>query len=67
VTGSETGSAPSPDEVKQVKKVAKIPVFIGSGCIVGSYFKYDGKWYNEIDPSRVKNFMKIIDEFRRNS
>ena len=82
VTGSETGSAPSSDEVKQVKEAVKVPVFIGSGltaenvcqflpyidgCIVGSYFKRDGKWYNEMDPSRVRNFMKIINEFRKNS
>ncbi|HDM69952.1 MAG TPA: BtpA/SgcQ family protein [Thermotogales bacterium] len=82
VTGSETGSAPKPEEVKQVKEAVSIPVFIGSGltsenvyqflphidgCIVGSYFKHDGKWYNEMDPSRIRKFMKIIDEYRKNS
>lgn len=69
VTGSSTGKEASLEELKEVKKLCSIPLYIGSGItienlklfidyadgfIVGSYFKYDGYWANEIDPEKVK-------------
>jgi len=75
LTGTRTGSAPLLEEVKQVRESVEIPIFIGSGlttknvrrflpyidgCIVGSYFKVDGKWFNNIDPERVRKFMRQV-------
>ena len=72
ITGSSTGAEPSLEETKIVKENVNIPVIAGSGItpenalrflqfcdalIIGSYFKQDGKWFNQIDPERVKNFM----------
>lgn len=56
-----------------------IPALIGSGVtydnvedylkanamIIGSYFKKGGHWANEVDPERVKRFMKKIQECRQ--
>jgi len=75
LTGTRTGSAPLVEEVKQVRESVEIPIFIGSGlaaenvrqflpyidgCIVGSYFKVDGKWFNDVDPERVRKFMQQV-------
>ncbi len=67
VTGTSTGRAADPAEVKSVSDAVKIPVFVGSGitpenlahyvsadgCIVGSAVKRDGLWSNALDPERV--------------
>jgi hypothetical protein len=65
--------------VKQVKNSVNIPVMIGSGIdtnnihefwesadafIVGSSFKKDGKWENEVDRKRVKLFMQKINQLK---
>ena len=75
ITGTRTGSAPLVEEVRQVKENIGVPLFIGSGltaenvqrflpyidgCIVGSYFKVDGKWFNDIDPERVRRFVNAV-------
>ncbi len=75
VTGTRTGSAPLVEEVEEIQKNVHVPIFIGSGldsknvkdflpyidgCIVGSYFKVDGRWFNDIDPVRVRKFMKAV-------
>ena len=72
ITGSSTGKEPSLEEIKSVKGKLGIPVLAGSGItadninayfeycdavIIGSYFKREGKWYNQIDPERVKMLM----------
>lgn len=69
ITGSSTGCEPSLEEIKSVKEKVGIPVLAGSGVtadnieayleycdalIIGSYFKREGKWFNPIDPERVK-------------
>jgi membrane complex biogenesis BtpA family protein len=79
VTGSATGEEANPDDVKIVKDNTSIPVLVGSGInekniesyinsadgfIIGSYFKVDGKWNNEIDKARVEKFMKKISSLR---
>ena len=72
ITGSHTGVAASPDELTAVKDKVNLPVFIGSGItsenidafqladglIVGSEFKIDGKWQNELDLNRIKKLTK---------
>ena len=35
-----------------------------NGCIVGSSLKLDGKWWNPVDPDRVKAFMRIVSGLR---
>lgn len=75
ITGKVTGEKPDPSEVKRAKENTSLPVIIGSGIdtnsvslfwehadaiIVGSSLKKDGKWYNETDPGRVKEFMAEI-------
>lgn len=75
ITGSSTGSEPSLEEIKSVKEKVGIPVLAGSGItadnirayydycdalIIGSYFKQKGKWFNPIDPERVKMVLDKI-------
>lgn len=74
VTGSATGEPVDDDHFKAAKQSAKGPVLIGSGItaenvkkyincnalIVGSHFKKDGRWQNEVDPQRVQRFMEKI-------
>ena len=73
VTGKHTGSTANTNEIKDVKKATRLPVIIGSGVnyhnleeylhisdalIIGSYFKKDGYWENELDEDRISQFMK---------
>lgn len=72
VTGSATGQATPLDVVAQVKKVARIPVVVGSGttianvrqvlsvadgAIVGSALKAGGKAEHEVSTEAAKAFM----------
>lgn len=72
VTGTSTGRPPQPWEVAEARDHCNLPVFVGSGVgtenlgdllsvsdgvIVGSHFKRDGHWANEIDAERVSAFM----------
>ncbi len=72
ITGKSTGRQADPEDAAKVKKSVKIPVMAGSGItpdnlvffshvdafIVGSYFKKDGNWKNDIEKSRVENMIK---------
>jgi membrane complex biogenesis BtpA family protein len=73
ITGSATGAEASIDEINRVKKHTKIPVLIGSGVtydnldkyvgisdalIVGSHFKYDNDWKNELDENKIVKFVE---------
>lgn len=75
VTGRSTGKEANIKDLDDAKKNTKLPVIIGSGItaenfhiykdkadafIVGSYFKKDGYWENEIDESRVKKLLEVI-------
>lgn len=79
VTGNHTGEKPDVKEVIRVKEKTNLPVFIGSGItyenisdfysladafIIGSFFKKDAFWKNELEPQKVKSFMDKIDELR---
>jgi len=81
VTGNSTAEAADLLEINSVKKASKNPVLIGSGItdininqywnsadgfIIGSYFKQDGYWANEIDPQRVEKLMKSVNKLRNN-
>ena len=75
ITGSSTGKEPSLEEIKAVKEAVEIPVLAGSGItadnvnvyleycdglIIGSYFKKEGKWFNPVDPERIRTFMERV-------
>ncbi|CAC5396621.1 unnamed protein product [Mytilus coruscus] len=78
VTGSQTGLAADVSELIDVQKAVDIPVLIGSGVtndnveqyksahglIVGSYFKKDGHWNNDLDTDRLKIFMESVKSLR---
>jgi len=72
ITGSSTGEEANVNEAELIKTKIDIPVLIGSGVneknistyfpfadafIIGSCFKRDGYWANNIDPERLNNFM----------
>ncbi len=73
VSGKATGKETDVEDVKRVKRVVKVPVYIGSGItldnlkdflpyadgfIVGTYFERDGISGNPVAPERVKQFME---------
>ena len=75
ITGKSTGHEPDGNELKQVKSAVKIPVIIGSGIttdniekyfnhadafIIGSYFKKNSNWQNDIDPVKVEKLLKKV-------
>ncbi|XP_015181914.1 PREDICTED: uncharacterized protein F13E9.13, mitochondrial [Polistes dominula] len=74
LTGSATGDPADLQELKEVKKVAKGPVLIGSGVsienidhykssdavIVGTSFKIDGNWKNAVSKDKVHDFVTKI-------
>lgn len=79
ITGDHTGSSASVDELKALKEVIDFPIIVGSGVtaenvsnylpisdgmIIGSYFKEDGYWENEISYERISSFMDIVNKGR---
>ncbi len=75
ITGTSTGEPVKKEELEQIQSVANGPILIGSGIdieniaeyinladafIVGSHFKKDGKWNNNIDEERVKKFVEVF-------
>lgn len=75
ITGNHTGIAVSVDDLKALKDQIDIPVLVGSGItidnvknyfplcnamIVGSHFKEEGFWKNELSYERVSNFMDAV-------
>ncbi|MET7029120.1 BtpA/SgcQ family protein [Sediminicola luteus] len=74
ITGSHTGVSASVEELNSLEDL-ETPVLIGSGItkdnvvdywpicdgmIVGSYFKKEGYWQNELEYNRVSEFMKLV-------
>jgi membrane complex biogenesis BtpA family protein len=77
VTGNATGEEANLVDIVNIKKNVNIPVLIGSGItmeniekyynfadgfIVGSYFKREGFWANEIEEERVIGLMNKFRE-----
>ena len=73
VTGSATGSPPTPEMLREVKEAVDIPVLVGSGltpenatkllavadgAIVGTAFKSG----HQIDKQKVRRLMKVVQE-----
>jgi len=81
VTGNATGDPAKPSDFEEVLNSVDLPVLIGSGVtannvhqyskshglIIGSHFKKNGKWDQEIDPDRVKYFMEKMEALRQDS
>ena len=78
ITGSSTGKKASIVELELLQELA-LPILVGSGVnidnvaeylplsdalIVGSWFKKDGHWSNELEGDRVKRFMEKVDVLR---
>lgn len=77
VTGAETGAEADLREVDEVKLGCEnMPVIVGSGVtkdnvrnflgradalIIGSHFKQDGKWNNNLDEDRIKHLLRVVD------
>ena len=75
ITGTATGNSPHMPDVEKVKHAVDLPILAGSGitpdnvkscskicdgAIVGSTFKRNGFWKNEILPEKVSNFMDSL-------
>lgn len=81
VSGASAGSETSTDIISEVRSVAgDVPVFCNTGCnaktaveklshsdgaCVGTTFKKDGKFENNVDSARVVEFMEIVRSFRK--
>lgn len=81
VSGATAGSACNPEILKRTKDtVGETVVFANTGCkpntiegllkvadgaVVGTTFKYDGKFENAVDQKRVEEFMSIVKNFRK--
>jgi membrane complex biogenesis BtpA family protein len=74
-TGQRTGHAADLGYIRMIKEAAGLPTLVGSGVtpdnvndilsiadgiIVASSLKYDGVWWNEVEPDRVKKFIAGI-------
>lgn len=71
VTGNSTGQPADVKDLKDLKINISLPVLVGSGVtlenleryvsadalIIGSYFKKNGKWFEELDGNRIKLLM----------
>jgi len=79
VSGSRTGAETPLDRVVRAKQATRLPVLIGSGlnpsnaesllrvadgAIVGSYLRKDGKFWNPVDYSRLKELMSVVKRLR---
>lgn len=80
VSGATAGSATNPEILKKAKAAAGDTVVlantgcrvntieqllaIADGAVVGTTFKYDGKFENQTDVRRVKEFMDKVKSFR---
>jgi membrane complex biogenesis BtpA family protein len=82
VTGSSTGYAPDPADVRDVRDAVSCEVLVGSGMvmqnvnmflphcdalIVGSSLKKDGRWQNPVDQKRVEELMAVAAKFTARS
>lgn len=81
VSGATAGSATNPETLKKVKDTVPSTVVlantgcridtienllgIADGAVVGTTFKYDGKFENAVDSERVKRFMDKVREVRK--
>ncbi|MDY4610686.1 MAG: BtpA/SgcQ family protein [Sphaerochaetaceae bacterium] len=81
VSGATAGVALDPEILRRAKATAgDTLIFANTGCkpdtiesllniadgaVVGTYFKFEGKFENAVDKERVKKFMSIVKELRK--
>ena len=78
-TGTRTGDATPVEEINGIKDHTRLPVIVGSGicvenaseifkhadgAIIGTYFKYDNLWWNNVEQDKVKALMDVMSNFR---
>lgn len=81
VFGLNAGMSVDDSLIVKAKKVTDTPVFasngvkaetvadtlaVADGCVVGTWLKYDGYFYNAVDVTRVKKLMEAAKAFRGN-
>ena len=74
-TGQRTGDTATYEELEIIKNSTSLPVFVGSGVnkdnvaeilsiadgvIISSSLKKEGVWWNEVDTTRLDDFMKAV-------
>ena len=80
MSGATAGSATDPEVLRRAKSAAGDTVVlantgcrvntienllsIADGAVVGTTFKYDGKFENQTDVKRVREFMDKVKSFR---
>ena len=80
VTGTSTGQEADVGDLERVVDAAKddMAVLVGSGVteanigcysrahglIVGSYFKRDGRWQNDLEPRRIEGLLQAAAKLR---
>lgn len=78
LTGTATGDPVNVKELSQLTGAVNLPILIGSGVtvdnfelykdadafIIGSHFKNDGIWWNNLEEARIKRFMEKINDVR---
>ncbi|KFB41588.1 AGAP004840-PA-like protein [Anopheles sinensis] len=79
ITGASTGASASEIELRSLAGKTNLPLIIGSGltlenftnyrqlshgAIVGSHFKSNGHWAEELCPKRIKAFMNHVKTLR---
>ena len=79
VFGNNAGAEIDTTNITRAKSATDTPVFasngvkadtvadmlkISDGCVVGTWMKYDGKFYNKTDVNRVKQLMDAAKAFR---
>jgi len=80
VTSQFTGLHPDKNDLVKAKDATRLPVLIGSGMnvnniadylpladgfIVGSYFRKDGKFLEQLEPERLNRFMELFVSIRK--
>jgi len=79
VTSQFTGLHPDKNDLIKAKDATRLPILIGSGMnvdniadylpladgfIVGSYFRKDGKFLEQLEPERLNRFMELFQSAR---
>ncbi len=83
VSGATAGSSTDPEILRRAKSASSgTPVFVNTGCridtienllniadgaVVGTAFKYDGRFENQTDVKRVREFMNVVKKYRENN
>lgn len=80
--GKHTGDAPNAEDVLQLQQQLQVPLIVGSGitssnismyfnaiqaAIVGSHFKQQGHWANELSEPTIQQFMQTFCDLRNQS